>query len=126
MKAMRNFFRQLHALWCLPGLVAVLADNARSLETSNAADIRNNIATLRSHLDASLTAMANNQAAALGNLHVRLADTVHNASNNVLYEAQILRRMNCGSCRKDFAGRKRFNADGFFICPECVVAQGLD
>ena len=57
--SIRNFFRQIHALWVLPGLVAVLADKQRTIENSNANDIRNQIVALRTHLDTQLTAIAN-------------------------------------------------------------------
>jgi len=124
--AIRNFFGQIRALWTLPGFCAVLTHKLSSENSSAAASLRNQIAALRTHVDSQLTGMANNHNSALANLHVRLADVVHNASNATLYEAQILRRMKCGSCRKDFAGRKRFNADGLFVCPDCAVKEGLD
>jgi hypothetical protein len=124
-RAIRNFFRQIRALWTLPGFCAVLTHKLSSESESRSKDLQNQIVALSMHLDTMLTSIAQNQNAVLGNLHVRLSDVIHNASQNVLYEAQLVRRMNCGSCRKYFGGGRDLHRRGFISGLECAVQKGL-
>ncbi len=83
---------------------------AIDVNNHNANDLRNHITALRSHLNTMLTSHSVELGKHAEQTHKRLTAAIQSAANATLYEAQLVRRLECGhvttSMARVCAGRK--------------------
>ena len=58
-------------------------------------------------------------------MHKRLTAAIQSGANAGLYEAQLVRRLECGTCHQQYGARVRWTEHGTLICPECATILEL-
>jgi hypothetical protein len=121
-KFLANILERAAQLWHLSDSLQIMEFELNCANSQSVEALRQELAELRTFL-ADVKRHITSEA---GQTHKRLTAAIQSAANATLYEAQLVRRLECGTCHKQYGARVRWTEHGTLICPECAIAKGLD